>query len=473
MKLFDVVVVGGGPAGMAAATLAAKHGASVAILDEQQQLGGQIYRNVTQTGSELRKVLGPDYVYGEKLANEFGTQEITHISSATVWSVTTSGQLLYSVNGSAHQIAGRFVVLATGALERPAPIKGWTLPGVMTAGAAQILIKTSGLVPERAVLAGSGPLIYLLAAQMVAADVPPAAIVETQTWADHFRALKHLTGAIRGWRAIYKGLSLLRTIRGAGVQRYTGARNLEVIGQSEVEGIRVLGPRGRERTISCDTVLLHQGVIPNTQMTQALRLDHDWCPKQRCFKPVTDKWGSTSCGQVFVAGDGAGIGGAGVAEHQGRLSALEALYRLGTIESSTRDELARTVLKDLDTELAVRPFLDVLYSVPEFIARPQDDVLVCRCEEVTAGDIRKYARLGCTGPNQTKAFGRCGMGACQGRYCGLTVTDILAGEHGVGPEDVGSYRIRMPIKPVTLAEIAQLSTTDVEKQVAGPAWEKP
>lgn len=473
MKLFDVVVVGAGPAGMAAATLAAQHGASVAVLDEQRQIGGQIYRNITRVGSELKELLGPDYVYGESLVRDFDRPEVAHIQSATVWSITSDGQLLYSVNGSADQVAGRFVILATGAIERPVPLKGWTLPGVMTAGAAQILMKTSGLVPERAVLAGSGPLIYALAAQMVAAGQPPIAIIETQTWADHFRALRHLFGAIRGWRAILKGLSLLSVIRRAGVKRYTGLRNVEIIGENEVEGIRGVGFRGVTRTISCDSVLLHQGVIPNIQMSQALRLDHEWCASQRCFKPVTDKWGRTSREQIFIAGDGAGIGGARAAEHQGRLSALEILTRLGKIESSARDKLARPVLNSLDAELVVRPFLDTLYSVPESVASPPDEVLVCRCEEVTAGDIRKYAKLGCMGPNQTKAFGRCGMGACQGRYCGLTVTEILAREHDVAQDEIGSYRIRMPIKPVTLAEISQLSTTEIEKQVADPAWEKP
>ena len=113
------------------------------------------------------------------------------------------------------------------------------------------------------------------------------------------------------------------------------------------------------------------------------------------------------------------------------------------------------LLKILEKERAIRPFLDRLYQPPKEILTPKDETVVCRCEEVSAVDIRDYAKIGCLGPNQTKAFGRSGMGPCQGRCCGLTVTEILASENKLSQQEVGSYRIRSPIKPVTLGEIAQ------------------
>lgn len=455
MTLFDLVIVGAGPAGMAAATLAAKNGASVAVLDEQPHLGGQIYRNVTATTAELKDILGPDYDAGTLLTEGFSAEKITYISSAIVWDVTPDRIVTFSVNGDADRIEGRCLLLATGALERPVPVPGWTLPGVMTAGAAQILMKTSGLVCNRAVLAGSGPLIYLLAAQMIAAGAPPLAIVETQTWKDHFRALRHLTGAIRGHKAILKGLGLLQSLRRAGVKRYTNVEMIEVLGETQVNGIR-LTKSGRAEDLTCDTVLLHQGVVPNTQISRALRLDHEWCEIQRCFRPVTDQWGRSTNPEVFIAGDGAGIGGAKVAEFAGQISAAEILFFLGHIDGQSRDIMSRPALKAMRKEQAVRPFLDTLYSVPDFVTRPADPVSICRCEEVTAGDIRRFARLGCSGPNQTKAFSRSGMGPCQGRYCGITVTEILAQEHDKHPDQIGSYRLRMPVKPVSLGEIATL-----------------
>jgi NAD(P)H-nitrite reductase large subunit len=107
--------------------------------------------------------------------------------------------------------------------------------------------------------------------------------------------------------------------------------------------------------------------------------------------------------------------------------------------------------------MAARPFLEAAYPPYAGALSPADSTIICRCEEVTAGDIRATAKLGCLGPNQTKAFGRAGMGPCQGRYCGLTVTRLLADANGRTPDQTGSYRIRAPIKPVTLGELSQLA----------------
>lgn len=151
--------------------------------------------------------------------------------------------------------------------------------------------------------------------------------------------------------------------------------------------------------------------------------------------------------------------GAGAAVITGKLAALETLRALGHLSETERDSRARSLRRALTTELAPRPMLDALYAPPKEVLTPQDGTIVCRCEEVTAGNIRGFADLGCIGPNQTKAFGRCGMSPCQGRYCGLTVAELLAEAQGVGPEAVGYYRIRPPLKSVTLSELAQLADT--------------
>ena len=104
--------------------------------------------------------------------------------------------------------------------------------------------------------------------------------------------------------------------------------------------------------------------------------------------------------------------------------------------------------------MRIRPFLDSLYRPRDENRVPKDEVIVCRCEEVTAGELRSFVKLGCLGPNQAKSFGRCGMGPCQGRLCGLTVTEVIADARSVPPETIGYYRIRPPIKPLTLGELA-------------------
>jgi hypothetical protein len=157
---------------------------------------------------------------------------------------------------------------------------------------------------------------------------------------------------------------------------------------------------------------------------------------------------------IFVAGDGAGIGGAQAAAEQGALAALAVASQLGAIDVSLRDREAASYRAALARVMRIRPFLDSLYRPRDVNRIPADSTIVCRCEEVTAGDLRGFVALGCVGPNQAKSFGRCGMGPCQGRMCGLTVTEVIADARKVSPAEVGYYRIRPPIKPLTLGELA-------------------
>jgi NADPH-dependent 2,4-dienoyl-CoA reductase/sulfur reductase-like enzyme len=195
-------------------------------------------------------------------------------------------------------------------------------------------------------------------------------------------------------------------------------------------------------------------VVPNTQFTQSLRASHTWDEAQLCFAPVTDQWGELDVPGIFVAGDGGGIGGAQAAETQGEVTALAIAAQLGAIDTAARNRSAAPLLRRLGDVMRIRPFLDSLYRPRDEHRVPKDEVIVCRCEEVTAGELRRFVKLGCLGPNQAKSFGRCGMGPCQGRLCGLTVTEVIADARDVAPATVGYYRIRPPIKPLTLGELA-------------------
>lgn len=176
MTHYDLAIIGAGPAGMSAAVEATQAGLSVIVLDEQAAPGGQIYRSVENADSGRLRILGPDYADGGKLAAQFRVCPAIYVPNATVWNVTRDIRLTYSKAGSSHEISADAVVVSSGAIERPTPMPGWTLPGVMTAGAFQILLKAHGLVADGVVLVGSGPLIWLIAAQMVAAGARPSAI---------------------------------------------------------------------------------------------------------------------------------------------------------------------------------------------------------------------------------------------------------------------------------------------------------
>ncbi|WP_321812847.1 MULTISPECIES: NAD(P)/FAD-dependent oxidoreductase [unclassified Burkholderia] len=451
---YDVVVIGAGPAGMAAAVAAARQGVTVALLDEQRDVGGQIYRGIQNAPSDRMEILGPDYGTGATLAAQFAASGARHITHAAVWQVTTDRQVHYLQSGSVRSIQAGRIVLCTGAMERPFPIPGWTLPGVMTAGAAQILLKGSGMTPAQpAVLAGCGPLLYLLGWQYVRAGVKIAAIVDTTDGADYRRAIRHAGGALAGWSYLKKGLMLMTSLRKAGVRFYHGATDLRVLGDGQASGLG-FSCNGQAHQVTSPVVLLHQGVVPNTQFSWSLRARHEWNDAQLCWVPVTDAWGELGVDGIFVAGDGRGIGGAVVAALQGELAGLAAATQLGRMSARERDRLAEPLRAEMRKHLFIRPFLDALYRPKKENRIPADTTVVCRCEEVTAGEIRHFVRIGCTGSNQVKSYGRCGMGPCQGRQCGLTVTEVIAYARGVPPEEAGYYRIRPPIKPITLGELA-------------------
>ncbi len=351
--------------------------------------------------------------------------------------------------------------MATGALERPFPIKGWTRPGVMTAGGAQILLKASGMVPSAAVvLVGMGPLLWLLASQYLAAGHAPSLILDTTPRENRRRAARHLPGFLRSPYAL-RGLRLMARVRRR-VKVIAGVTDIAIAPEGEAK--RLSYRRGRRAgTVRAGIVLLHQGVAPNVNLAGAAGCALEWNEAQACWQPHTDAWGNSSVPCIAVAGDGAGILGAEAAAARGELAVLEAARVLGAIDAETRDRLAAAPRAVLRRFTRGRAFLDALYRPSRAMRLAPPDAVVCRCEEVTGRQLREAAReLHAAGPNQMKAFLRCGMGPCQGRLCGLTVTEMIADARGVGPAEIGYLRLRTPVKPVTLAELAAVPRSETE-----------
>jgi thioredoxin reductase/bacterioferritin-associated ferredoxin len=451
-EAYDVAVVGAGPAGLAAATVCARAGLATVLFDEQASPGGQIYRAVTATPVKRDTILGADYWAGGELAQKFLGSGADYVPGATVWNLTREREIGVSVAGSARMLKAERVILATGALERPFPIPGWTLPGVMTAGAGQILLKSSGLVPDgRTVIAGCGPLLWLIAWQYLNAGARIDAILET-AGASGPAAWRHVPEFLTS-PYLMKGLRLLLAVRRR-VRVVSGVVDLRAEGSGRVEAVAYRTARGSEQRLPVDNLFLHQGVVPNVNLAMAAGVEHRWDAVQLCWTPVLDAEGGSAIPGVAIAGDGAGIGGAEAAQARGMLAALAAVRALRPgVRALTPEAAVRARLKRV---LRGRAFLDAYYQPAAQFRRPSGDTLVCRCEEVTAGQIAETVALGCTGPNQMKAFLRCGMGPCQGRLCGLTVTELIAQARGVEPQEVGYYRLRPPVKPITLAELAAL-----------------
>lgn len=453
----DLIVIGAGPAGLSAALTAADQGLRVLLLDELARPGGQIYRHITAVSPKHAARLGPDYQRGATLTGRLAASSVETRYGAMVWAVDRDLTVTAQQAGRSFQVRAPQLIAATGAMERPSPLPGWTLPGVMNAGAAQILLKTAGTVPAGpVVLIGGGPLLLLVACQLLDAGAHVAAVVETCPASNRRDALWHLTGALRVPSYLIKGLKLLWKLRIAGVPLHKASHDIRIEGEEQVRAV-AFSAGGQEKRISADTVLLHHGVIPNTQLSRFMRVDHRWDDKQLAWHPVIDDGYQTSLPGFRIPGDGAAIAGALSAEASGALAAIAAMRAMDRLDAATAAALSAPWRTQRRRHGGIRPFLDALYRPPSWLSEPDDDTVVCRCEEVTAGRIREMARLGCQGPNQTKFFSRCGMGPCQGRQCGITVSQILASSLDKPVQEIGSYRIRAPLKPIPLESVAALS----------------
>jgi len=463
--LYDLVIIGAGPAGMSAATCAAEQGLKVALLDEQTNLGGQIYRKLYQPSLKDESILGADYYQGRELITQVQQSQLDYFPEASVWQVTcpekndsTSLEINLSIKQQGQQLKAKKLLIATGAQERPTPFPGWTLPGVMTCGAAQILLKTSAMTPASPlVIVGSGPLLLLIAAQLTRAGVSISGLLDTRPKGRYIEALPHLAGALNNLPLLAKGLALMAEVRKAGIPIYKNVTDLAALANPSDRLEKVsFKTCNKDEEIHCSTLLTHQGVVPNVQLSRALQLDHIWHKDQACWHPVKNEWGQSSHPDIFIAGDGSGITGAKGAANTGRIAALKIARSLAKISQGKLTKLAQSPSKKLAKETCIRPFIDRLYYPAQTFLTPEDDTLVCRCEEVLAKDIRHMVKQGCTGPNQTKAFSRVGMGPCQGRLCGLTVSNIIAEESQRPVDEVGYYQVRSPIKPITLGELIDL-----------------
>ncbi len=456
---FDIVIIGAGPAGMAAAIKADKYQCSVLVLDENDDPGGQIYCSVEKVPEGNFALLGEDYLYGKNLVRSFRNANIEYQTEAVVWQVGTDLKLCYSHKGRSYQVQAKKIIIATGAMERPTPIPGWTLPGVMGAAAVDRLVKESDLLPSgNIVIAGNGPLFLLVASRLIEMGANVEAILDTGKQNALFRALKYLPKALPAWKNLQKGLGLKSKIRKSSVPVFNGVMKLEAKGDERVESVS-FSHSGKVSELQVDTLLLHDGVIPNTQITRQLDCEHEWIELQRYWKPQLDAWGNTSVKGIYVAGDSGGVYGAKAAENLGHLVALGVLADLKKISAEERDSGARAYRNNQTKELSIRPFLEHLF-VPQIHIPEPDNTVVCRCEEATAGEIKDAVKYGATGSRQVKFHTRCGMGMCQGRMCNPTSAEIIAKQRKLPMEAIGYAKIRPPIKPIILNEIAEMDLID-------------
>ena len=408
---FDVLVVGGGPAGMAAAVQAAESGHRVGIVDDNVKLGGQIWRGEPEPGSEASKWI-------ERLRSSGAI-----VLRGRVFHQPEPHILLAENDDGLLELNYEKLILATGARERVLPFPGWTLPNVMGAGGLQAMVKCGlPIQGKRVIVAGTGPLLLAVAAYLRQHGAEIPIICEQASWANLARfGIALLAQPDK----LFQGLELKKEL--AGARFSANSWPVAASGEAAVESVTI-SRSGKLVTIPCDYLACGFHLVPNIELPLLLgcQIQND------CVR--VDDFQRTTVAEVFCAGEPTGIGGIELSLVEGEVAGLAAAGRMAEASGLfRRREKLRRFARSLDRTFRLRSELRNL---------PQPETIVCRCEDVRYSELRDHA-----GWRAAKLQTRCGMGACQGRICGPATQFLFKWN----PDSV-----RPPIFPVRVESLAGL-----------------
>jgi D-hydroxyproline dehydrogenase subunit alpha len=483
--LFDVAVIGAGPAGLAAAASAAGAGLRVAVVDAGERPGGQFWRHAE--GDEGERHHG--WATFVRLRAEL--RGVTYLLGHQVWTVVADDGAsppggvpecgrpgvrgrnprftLHLTGGKTRSLAARAVILCPGGYDRQLPVPGWTLPGVMAAGGAQALLKGHHtLAGRRVVVAGTGPFLLPVATGLAAAGARVAAVCEAGSparWLRHPLAASATPGKAleaAGYAAAllrHRVPYLPRTV----VARVHGTDEVSGVTLARVDAAGRLLPEG-ERRLEADLVALGWGFTPSLELVLAVgaetRLGADGS-----LVAAVDRARRSSVPGVYVAGEATGVGGAAKAVAEGELAGLTAAVDLGRVPSAAGRRRARRLAGRVARAEAFATAMHRAHPVPERWSQwLTPDTVLCRCEEVRVGEVdAAREELGAGDPRTAKLLARPGMGLCQGRVCGFATAALLAARDGgraVRREDLHPLEQRPLAVPVPLGELAELAEPD-------------
>jgi NADPH-dependent 2,4-dienoyl-CoA reductase/sulfur reductase-like enzyme len=451
-----VIVIGAGPAGVRAAQALVEAGLRPVVIDEGRRDGGQIYRRQPEGFTRTYEALyGTEAERARSLHRDFDAlrANIDYVPDTLVWDIEPHA--VHVVSGARHRkMAFDALIICSGATDRLMPVPGWHHAGTYSLGGAQVALKSQGCaIGSRVAMMGTGPLLYLVAAQYVKAGATVSAVLDTSTFAQRVRALPQLL-AIPSM--LMKGIALMRVLKNARVPVHRGVTPVAIEGTPEngVQNVRVKQADGATLHVSCDAVALGYHLRPETQLADLAGCEFRFDHALQQWLPIADEDGRSNVKGVYLAGDGARVRGADAAERAGRLAALAVLKDTGVTRNEDEANRLRMQLQRF-TRFAAG--LRAAFPWPaQFAAALPDDTIVCRCEAITAGELRRVVNeMGAKEANRAKAFSRVGMGRCQGRFCAHAGAEVIAAEARVPLEAVGRLRGQAPVKPLPMAITTQ------------------
>ncbi len=455
---------------MSAAIEAASHGVRCCIVDEGRELGGQIYRDA----HAIEREASPDLINprGDELRKQLAalTNLIEVRSDSMIWGISDGNKVAVGKEASGTEfITPAAMIMATGAYEYIPPFPGWTLPGVMTPGSAQILAKNLNVMPgNRIVVAGTGPLLYVVASQLVQKGINVVAVLEATQRRDW---LKVPFAGWQAWELLKEGFGYLRVLRRAGVPVYYGRIVTHAEGDAELSHIyhapvdkNWFPDRDKEECLEVDTLCIGYGLQSRNYLAQLAGCKIEFDELGGGWVLQRDKRLRTSQPNIYAAGDGAGVAGSKIAELEGRLAGLDVAASLGHIDAEKLQQKNKPLQRELERFSSLKNTFARLTRIrPGLTELVDTDTIVCRCEEVRWKEAKEAIEHGGHDFRTLKVMTRLGMGMCQARFCWPPMARIVAQYKGCDISEVGPVRPRPPIRPVRLDVIAEAQSNQTQE----------
>jgi thioredoxin reductase len=441
----DVLIIGGGAGGLSAAIAAASAGASVVVLDERKVAGGQYYKQAAN-GTILDQQQGD----GARLVSEAKAAGAQLMSGVELWGAFDELQFFGHRHGAPLIATPKTAIVATGAYERPVIVPGWTLPGVMTTGAAQTLWRSYQTLPgKRVAVCGSGPLNVQVALELAKGGAEIVYLAERAPPA-MTKPLTALAMAAADPKLTTQGLGMLAGLRQHGIKVHHHTELVSVEKNGDALAATFCSSASTEQTVTVDALCMNAGFEPQNEVLRLLgaqmhydkAMGHLRCQKSECME--------TSVSGLYAIGDCTGLGGAPAARIEGEIAGLCAAAATGNGDASD----LTLKYRELSKHRTFQRKLWTLYDIaPRDTAPLPDETIICRCEELTLGDVRAGLSTAPGHLGTLKRATRVGMGRCQGRYCGPIAARMVSEATGKPIEDLSFFAPRVPIKPVAISAI--------------------
>lgn len=459
---YNIVIVGSGFSGIVAAGILADYGLNILLLDENIHLGGQLLRKIPVELGDYSSYR-PEYIkrIGFQFVESVKNKKITIMNQTCLMGIYPDNRFMIESEGKEMlSISYDLLLFATGARERFLPFKGWTLPGVYSTGLAQVLMKSSGILPAREMLiGGSGLFLFSVAYEFLKNKGKALGILEQTGMMDKVRMLPQL---IHQFSKFAEGGKFLAKIYLSGVPvkyrhkiieaRGNGVLEEVVVGKTNAEGKLIIGT---EKIYKTGALAVGYGFVPNIEGPQLAGCELEFSEKKGGWTVKVNEKMETSRENILAAGEITGVGGALKSINEGKIAAFSILHKFEKITDDDYNRHLKKLTNEREHHLKFMEYFNSLYRIPSgALLDIPDDTVVCRCEDITMGEIKKGIDMGFTTSKSIKTTVRVSMGNCQGRTCGPIIFDLLSLLGKQEPEYIGPFQARPPLKPISIAALA-------------------